>query len=295
MPPSKTRRRRCATTIRASTKGCREGGGGRKPATKIKPRIQHGQHRVVSSSSLTFFLRGGSEWMDVQVLGVNREAEEKAGRQQQARRGDKMKHSSGDLHSRLKTRKMLGVGETDNGDIHRSKISQVLGHNEHLYLKLPKGYWNWQGFLASLLAFQAGFIILLPESSAQLGLIGVQTPTHYVPSQYYAVTMLALSYLIWKFLNIKDKMVTRATLVAILLHFSSLCAVDLLHAIRSGQWSTLVDVKGLTMMGLRGLTLIVSFTYLYRMGTATSGLRKSPSYKDVSSDHNNTANQNRRE
>lgn len=53
----------------------------------------------------------------------------------------------------------------------------------------------------------------------------------------------ALSYLIWKFLNIKDKMVTRATLVAILLHFSSLCAVDLLHAIRSGQWSTLVDVK----------------------------------------------------
>ncbi|XP_035701110.1 tumor protein p53-inducible protein 11-like [Folsomia candida] len=205
------------------------------------------------------------------------------------------KHSSGDLHSRLKTRKMLGVGETDNGDIHRSKISQVLGHNEHLYLKLPKGYWNWQGFLASLLAFQAGFIILLPESSAQLGLIGVQTPTHYVPSQYYAVTMLALSYLIWKFLNIKDKMVTRATLVAILLHFSSLCAVDLLHAIRSGQWSTLVDVKGLTMMGLRGLTLIVSFTYLYRMGTATSGLRKSPSYKDVSSDHNNTANQNRRE
>lgn len=45
---------------------------------------------MVSSSSLTFFLRGGSEWMDVQVLGVNREAEEKAGRQQQARRGDKM-------------------------------------------------------------------------------------------------------------------------------------------------------------------------------------------------------------
>ncbi|CAG7831129.1 unnamed protein product [Allacma fusca] len=32
------------------------------------------------------------------------------------------KHSSGDLHSRLKTRKILGVGETDNGDIHRSKI-----------------------------------------------------------------------------------------------------------------------------------------------------------------------------
>ncbi|RXG53638.1 Tumor protein p53-inducible protein 11 [Armadillidium vulgare] len=30
------------------------------------------------------------------------------------------KHSSSDLLSRLKTRKILGVGETDNGDIHQS-------------------------------------------------------------------------------------------------------------------------------------------------------------------------------
>ena len=35
------------------------------------------------------------------------------------------KHSSGDLHSRLKTRKLLGVGETDDGDVHRSKVSSV--------------------------------------------------------------------------------------------------------------------------------------------------------------------------
>lgn len=33
------------------------------------------------------------------------------------------KHSSGDLHSRLKTRKMLGVGMVaEDGDIHRSKV-----------------------------------------------------------------------------------------------------------------------------------------------------------------------------
>jgi len=41
------------------------------------------------------------------------------------------------------------------------------------------------------------------------------------------------------------------------------------------------------MMCLRGVTLLVSLFYLSRMGTATSGLRKSPSYKDVSD--NNTA------
>ena len=40
------------------------------------------------------------------------------------------KHSSGDLHSRLKTRKLLGVGETDDGDVHRSKVRRrILSQN----------------------------------------------------------------------------------------------------------------------------------------------------------------------
>lgn len=36
------------------------------------------------------------------------------------------KLSSSDLHSRLKTRKVLGVGETDDGDVHRSKVRIVM-------------------------------------------------------------------------------------------------------------------------------------------------------------------------
>uniref|UniRef100_T1JM64 Tumor protein p53-inducible protein 11 n=1 Tax=Strigamia maritima TaxID=126957 RepID=T1JM64_STRMM len=65
-----------------------------------------------------------------------------------------VKHSSGDLHSRLKTRKILGVGEIDNGDIHRSKISQLLGHNEHLYVKFPRGFWMWHLFSAVIFTVQ---------------------------------------------------------------------------------------------------------------------------------------------
>ncbi|XP_060580953.1 uncharacterized protein LOC132737636 isoform X1 [Ruditapes philippinarum] len=58
------------------------------------------------------------------------------------------KHSSGDLHSRLKTRKLLGVGETDDGDVHRSKLSQILGHSDQLYIRLPSGLRFWQIILA---------------------------------------------------------------------------------------------------------------------------------------------------
>lgn len=39
------------------------------------------------------------------------------------------KQSSGDLQSRLKSRKILGVGATDDGlDIHRSKVSNGASH-----------------------------------------------------------------------------------------------------------------------------------------------------------------------
>jgi len=41
------------------------------------------------------------------------------------------KLSSGDLHSRLKTRKLLGVGETPDGDVHRSKVLYVAQRSIH--------------------------------------------------------------------------------------------------------------------------------------------------------------------
>ncbi|KAB7501064.1 Tumor protein p53-inducible protein 11 [Armadillidium nasatum] len=47
------------------------------------------------------------------------------------------KHSSSDLLSRLKTRKILGVGETDNGDIHRLVVFiwALAGTTEKFYAK----------------------------------------------------------------------------------------------------------------------------------------------------------------
>uniref|UniRef100_A0A8C9MIX5 Tumor protein p53-inducible protein 11 n=1 Tax=Serinus canaria TaxID=9135 RepID=A0A8C9MIX5_SERCA len=50
------------------------------------------------------------------------------------------KHSQTDLVSRLKTRKILGVGgEDDDGEVHRSKISQVLGNEIKFAVREPLG------------------------------------------------------------------------------------------------------------------------------------------------------------
>ncbi|XP_017260990.1 tumor protein p53-inducible protein 11b isoform X2 [Kryptolebias marmoratus] len=54
------------------------------------------------------------------------------------------KHSQTDLISRLKSRKILGVGgEDDDGEVHRSKISQMLGNELKFTVREPIGLRVW--------------------------------------------------------------------------------------------------------------------------------------------------------
>ena len=61
------------------------------------------------------------------------------------------KSSCGDLQSRLKVRKMLGVGDT-TGSVGSagSKISQILGHSDNLIFQLPPTLAAWLLLTAGL-------------------------------------------------------------------------------------------------------------------------------------------------
>uniref|UniRef100_A0A0N5AYF7 Tumor protein p53-inducible protein 11 n=1 Tax=Syphacia muris TaxID=451379 RepID=A0A0N5AYF7_9BILA len=80
------------------------------------------------------------------------------------------KQSASDLQSRLKTRKLLGVGELvgDNGDIYRSKISQLLGINESLYVKLPKGLLLFNSLITLYIYVTGILCILIPSVGSKL-------------------------------------------------------------------------------------------------------------------------------
>ncbi|XP_067849731.1 tumor protein p53-inducible protein 11-like isoform X2 [Heptranchias perlo] len=74
------------------------------------------------------------------------------------------KHSQTDLVSRLKTRKVLGVGgEDDDGEIHRSKISQVLGNEMKFALREPLGLRLWQLVSAVMFSVVAVMALIFPE------------------------------------------------------------------------------------------------------------------------------------
>lgn len=141
------------------------------------------------------------------------------------------KHSSGDLHSRLKTRKILGVGETDNGDIHRSKISQVLGHNEHLYVKLPRGFWSAHVAMGVGVTLEAGLLLLAPRLASRLGVMPFDDDDDddddiedTTAARVAGAALAGLCVFVWSLLGTSDKHYARTMLLSMLTyHILSIC------------------------------------------------------------------------
>lgn len=153
---------------------------------------------------------------------------------------DSEKHSSGDLHSRLKTRKLLGVGETDDGDVHRSKLSQILGHSDQLYIRLPPGLRIWQVAMAIIMTVMALWAFLFPRHLFTTMYEGEYENT--LPIRLYGVALVCLSLMYWYTVNTVDKDMIRLLLLCSILFFtlhtivsalclpfvSTLCALPLL-------------------------------------------------------------------
>ncbi|KAF6020069.1 TP53I11 [Bugula neritina] len=82
------------------------------------------------------------------------------------------RQSNSNLQSRLKSRKILGVGVTGDGlDVHRSKVSQILGHNEKILsnFKPPfRGIQWWNFCLSMVVMFSALWSLFLPQMYSNL-------------------------------------------------------------------------------------------------------------------------------
>ncbi|KAG8181430.1 hypothetical protein JTE90_018896 [Oedothorax gibbosus] len=185
------------------------------------------------------------------------------------------KHSSGDLQSRLKTRKILGVGETDNGDVHRSKISQVLGHNEHLFVRFPRCYWVWH--LSMALIFTAGGLtqLLIPIAKQEAG----QTTSQglQMMASYYGSVLLGFCCLLWSFFGTTDKTLARGLMLSIFVAMASQLAALLHFGYNSAAW----DNKTRYDIFIRLFLLIGCGYFFWAIGSNRAGLRRSLSNKDL--------------
>ncbi|DAA21815.1 TPA: p53-induced protein-like [Bos taurus] len=101
------------------------------------------------------------------------------------------KHSQTDLVSRLKTRKILGVGgEDDDGEVHRSKISQVLGNEIKFAVREPLGLRVWQFVSAVLFSGIAIMALAFPDQLYDAVFDGAQV-TSKTPIRLYGGALLS--------------------------------------------------------------------------------------------------------
>ncbi|VDM39578.1 unnamed protein product [Toxocara canis] len=142
------------------------------------------------------------------------------------------KQSASDLQSRLKTRKLLGVGELvgDNGDIYRSKISQLLGINESLYVRLPRGLLLWNTAI-TMYIYMAGILCLVaPSLGSYIEFGHTSTLTELLAVRMYGAAMFAFGLLFRGLLVLKDARSEISTLLlACATLFSLQLTVGLLH------------------------------------------------------------------
>ncbi|XP_029413005.1 tumor protein p53-inducible protein 11 isoform X2 [Nannospalax galili] len=171
------------------------------------------------------------------------------------------KHSQTDLVSRLKTRKILGVGgEDDDGEVHRSKISQVLGNEIKFAVREPLGLRVWQFLSAVLFSGVAILALALPDQLYDAVFDGAEV-TSKTPIRLYGGALLSISLIMWNALYTAEKVIIRWTLLTEACYFGvqSLVTASLAE---TGPLS----LGTLLLLASRLLFVAISVYYYYQVG-----------------------------
>ncbi|XP_016138712.1 tumor protein p53-inducible protein 11a isoform X1 [Sinocyclocheilus grahami] len=143
------------------------------------------------------------------------------------------KHSQTDLVSRLKSRKVLGVGgEDDDGEVHRSKISQMLGNEMKFAVREPIGLRLW--LLISAVLFTSTSLMALAFPSQLYELIFEITTTR-MSIRLYGGALLCISLILWNGLYTVEKVIIQWTLLTEACYFGVQFLGDPPHPLGDGH------------------------------------------------------------
>ncbi|KAK9409872.1 tumor protein p53-inducible protein 11 [Crotalus adamanteus] len=172
------------------------------------------------------------------------------------------KHSQTDLVSRLKTRKILGVGgEDDDGEVHRSKISQVLGNEIKFAVREPLGLRVWQFVSAIIFSGVAIMALTFPDQIYD-AVFKEEVVNSKMPIRLYGGALLSISLIMWNALYTSEKVIIRWTLLTEACYFGVQFLVTSITLVESGQVST-----GATFLLIsRALFVLISIYYYYQVG-----------------------------
>ncbi|XP_072516991.1 tumor protein p53-inducible protein 11a [Salminus brasiliensis] len=170
------------------------------------------------------------------------------------------KHSQTDLVSRLKTRKILGVGgEDDDGEVHRSKISQMLGNEIKFSVREPIGLRLWMLISAVLFTTSALVALTFPN---QLYEIIFELTTTRISIRLYGGALLSISLILWNGLYTVEKVIIQWTLLTEACYFGVQFLVTSVSLLEMG---TLSNGAALLLLS-EAFFLLITLSYYHQLG-----------------------------
>ncbi|XP_041052545.1 tumor protein p53-inducible protein 11-like isoform X2 [Carcharodon carcharias] len=172
------------------------------------------------------------------------------------------KHSQSDLVSRLKTRKILGVGgKDDDGEIHRSKISQVLGNEMKFAMREPLGLRIWQLMSAIMFSLVAIIALTFPKLLYE-AVFEEEGSNSKMSVRLYGGALLSISVIMWHALYTAEKSVIQWTLLTEAFYFTVQFLVTIVPLFEKGALP-----QGAILLQLsRGFFLLISVYFYYQVG-----------------------------
>ncbi|KPP66421.1 tumor protein p53-inducible protein 11-like [Scleropages formosus] len=172
------------------------------------------------------------------------------------------KHSQTDLVSRLKTRKILGVGgEDDDGEVHRSKISQMLGNEIKFAVREPVGLRVWILISAVTFTVMALMALAFPNQLSEI-VLEEQLPTTSISIRLYGGAVLSISLIMWNGLYTAEKVIIQWTLLMEACYFAVQFLVMTVTLVEIGSASN----AAILLLLSRVLFLVVTLAYYYHLG-----------------------------
>uniref|UniRef100_A0A8C8M3K8 Tumor protein p53-inducible protein 11 n=1 Tax=Oncorhynchus tshawytscha TaxID=74940 RepID=A0A8C8M3K8_ONCTS len=164
------------------------------------------------------------------------------------------KHSQSDLVSRLKTRKILGVGgEDDDGEVHRSKLSQMLGNDIKYQVREPVGL-----SVVLSLSLQA---LVCPNQLYEV-VFEEEISNTSISIRLYGGALLSLSLILWNGVYTQEKVIIQWTLLSEACYFAVQFLVTSVTLVEMGS---LPNAAVLLLLS-RVLFLLVTLFYYYHLG-----------------------------
>lgn len=170
------------------------------------------------------------------------------------------KHSQSDLVSRLKSRRVLGMGTAD-GEFHQSKISQMLGNEFKFVFHEPFGLRFWQ-FMSALTFSALGLLTLTFPRSLGARLDMDDGGTCVSAHRLHGAAMISISLILWSAVWTMEKVIIRWTLLS---ETCYLVVEFLVTLTASADRDVLSRVTAVQLVAF-GLSALLSLFYYVQVG-----------------------------